>query len=269
MNITQFLDTNCILLNSQADTKDGVLKEIAGLAVQSEGLSHFTELDIYNALQTRETLSSTGIENGVALPHCQMDMLDEIVLGVMTTKQGIAFDSIDSAPAQLFFFIIGPTEKRYLHVHLLASLSRIVMKDQTRKAILNAQSEEEIIRILKSAGKQEGDYSEEEKKCLFTVYIQNQDYTDTILSVFSHAMEGSLIVQETERTSNFFNKKPLFQSFAKKDTNPIRIIKATARKSACNELIRQIHTAIPDLETETGMLLTVEDLIYSAGSVEL
>ena len=94
------LQRDAIILDMKAATKEAALRELAGVAATLCG--RFTEETLYNVLVERETVGSTGVGNGVAIPHGKIDGLDEILLCFGRSKAGINFDAIDNRPAHLF-----------------------------------------------------------------------------------------------------------------------------------------------------------------------
>ena len=96
----------------------------------------------------REELASTGMENGIAIPHAKTDAVDGLVACVGVTKHGVDFESLDRRPARIFIMTLSPVSGAGPHVQFLAAISRILTDAKTRKAILKARTDEELLAIL-------------------------------------------------------------------------------------------------------------------------
>ena len=96
MSLFNVLRPEAIQAGTSATTKEALLHEIAVLAKKSPCLKNLSENDIYEGLSKRESLGSTGFGDGIAIPHCRLDGIDEFVVGIITSPQGIEFDALDS-----------------------------------------------------------------------------------------------------------------------------------------------------------------------------
>jgi len=142
MKIKQILAKSCILAELSATTKDGVLEELASLISQANpGLSRD---EIIQVLKEREQLGSTGIGNGVAIPHGKLPALQQIVTGFGRSVPGIEFDSQDGKPAHLFFVLLAPENAASLHLKALARLSRLLKDFHFRNKLMEASGSEQL-----------------------------------------------------------------------------------------------------------------------------
>ena len=92
MDLSDFLfEKNVKIINENID-KDGLLNEIAKLASSDES----TQKKIFENLKEREGLGSTGFGNGIAIPHCALDNIDEFIIGIITVPNGVDYDSLDN-----------------------------------------------------------------------------------------------------------------------------------------------------------------------------
>ena len=128
MSLLESLYPECIQIGSKAVDKDGVLWEIAGLAKNNPALAAYSEGELYDALEEREKIGSTGFGEGVAIPHCSLDRLSEFVVGVLIIPGGVEFKSLDGKKTAVFFFIIGPRRERNRHIQLLSSISKLLQQ---------------------------------------------------------------------------------------------------------------------------------------------
>ncbi|APG26063.1 MAG: PTS sugar transporter subunit IIA [Syntrophotalea acetylenica] len=146
MKIVDLLNPAAIVADLSAVDKDAVLEELAKAVVQVEkSLDHG---DVVRVLQERERLGSTGIGDGVAIPHGKLRTIDQLVLSFGRSGKGVEFDSLDGKPAQLFFLLLAPEESVGMHLKTLARISKLLKSSAVRQRLLSADSEAELYRII-------------------------------------------------------------------------------------------------------------------------
>lgn len=138
-------------LNLASTDRDSVLNELVNQIPQ---LSEQPEAKktLLRALQERELLHSTGIGDGIALPHARnalVGLVDEPIVVFARHSTGIAYGAIDNVPARLFFLLIAPTVTQ--HLGILARLSRILRDPKVRQNLLTADRPEKVISLIKDA----------------------------------------------------------------------------------------------------------------------
>lgn len=146
MNIVDILKKEYIICNLMSKDKPEVLREISKVFLYNH--EHIDPEAIFNVLIARENLGSTGIGEGIAIPHGKMPGLTEPVISFGRSRQGIAFDSMDGMPAHLFFAIVAPENSTGIHLKLLAKLSRMLKDEAFREKLLKAESVQEIYKEL-------------------------------------------------------------------------------------------------------------------------
>ncbi|MBM9613678.1 PTS sugar transporter subunit IIA [Desulfobulbus rhabdoformis] len=142
------LNSDAIILDMKATTKDGALRELAGLAATQCG--RFTEEVLYQILLEREAVGSTGVGNGVAIPHGKIEGLDQILLCFGRSRAGIDFNAIDKRDAYLFMLMISPAGKGGEYLQTLARVSRILKKSRNRQLLFDYPTREEIVTLFAS-----------------------------------------------------------------------------------------------------------------------
>ncbi|WP_310599961.1 PTS sugar transporter subunit IIA [Desulfobulbus sp.] len=140
------LHHDAMLLNMKAATKEAALRELAGVAATVCG--RFTEATLLHALLEREAVGSTGLGNGVAIPHGKLEGLDEILLCFGRSRTGIDFDAIDNRPAHLFVMLLSPASKAGEYLKTLAMVSKILKQPGNRQRLLDSTSRDEIAAIF-------------------------------------------------------------------------------------------------------------------------
>lgn len=152
IRISETLRPACLRVPLSADTKRGVIEELVD-ALVAAGLVSDRERTV-RAVWERETMRTTGIGNGVAIPHGRCAAAGEIVLAVGIAPRGVDFDSIDHQPAHVIVLLISPAEKTGAHIQALARISRLLSNDAFRKRLSALTNPEEVCRAF---AEQEGD----------------------------------------------------------------------------------------------------------------
>ena len=146
MKILDLLQQVSIDINAQCQNKDEAIDHLVDLMDKQGNLNDKEEYK--KGIYAREALFSTGIGEGIAIPHAQSDAVKQAGLAAMVVKNGVDYESLDQQPAYLFFMIavsnIGGNE----HLQILAMLSQMLMDADFKNALINASSEEEFMRII-------------------------------------------------------------------------------------------------------------------------
>ena len=148
MKISDIMKEEGILPNLTSRNKLSVLRELSNILVTSFKLKHPTDA-IVKILEAREELGSTGIGDGVAIPHGKLPSLSEELLVFGRSVEGVEFDSVDGKFAHLFFLLMGPEESAGIHLKALARLSRLIKNSAFRDLLIKAKSSREIMEIFK------------------------------------------------------------------------------------------------------------------------
>ena len=102
------------------------------------------ETELYGALAEREKLGSTGVEDGIAIPHAKVSHLDRIVLACGRSIRGLDFEAHDGNPTHLFFVLLAPANATGMHLKVLARLSRLLKEARVRARLMAAASGDEL-----------------------------------------------------------------------------------------------------------------------------
>jgi len=146
MKMMDLLREDFILEDLKAAGKREVLAELSG--VFARGKARFDLQEMLHVLLEREKLGSTGIGDGIAIPHGKLAGLEEIMLAFGRSREGIDFDTMDGKPAHLFFLLIAPEESAGQHLKVLAKISRMLKDADFRKRLLEAKGREELCTVL-------------------------------------------------------------------------------------------------------------------------
>ena len=146
MRIAEFLREDLVSPDLGASDKAGVLAELcAGLA---RAYPSFSAQQLTGTLLEREKLGSTGIGEGVAIPHGKLPGLPGLLAAFGRKRAGVDFAAIDGKPTHLFFVLFAPDNSAGLHLKALARISRLFKQPQFRQAILNAAGAPGIFRLI-------------------------------------------------------------------------------------------------------------------------
>jgi len=146
MQITGMFKKDYIIEELKATTKRAVLAELSEiLSRDAEGLPPGAMVEV---LLEREKLGSTGIGDGIAIPHGKLKNLDRLMISFGRSRQGIDFDAIDGKPVHLFFLLMAPESSTGQHLKALAKISRMLKDPEFRNDLMAATSAGEIYRKI-------------------------------------------------------------------------------------------------------------------------
>ncbi|OPY08936.1 MAG: PTS system fructose-specific EIIABC component [Syntrophaceae bacterium PtaB.Bin095] len=146
MKIIDMLKVEDILVDLRSDNKGDVLRELVQPFVESP--RNLDSEATVHALHERERLGSTGIGDGIAIPHGKIPGLDELVLSFGRSAAGIPFDAMDGKPVHLFFLLIAPENSAGLHLKALAKISKMLKDGVFRTKLMTARTREDLYKII-------------------------------------------------------------------------------------------------------------------------
>ena len=145
MKILDFIDPKKIITALKATDKKGVLEE---LTLPVADITQIEHKELVRVLIEREHLGSTGIGNGIGIPHGKLKNLQSLILGVGISRKGVNFDAMDKKPTHIFFLLLTPDNSTDLHLKLLARISKILKEESFKDKILVSSDKEEVIRLI-------------------------------------------------------------------------------------------------------------------------
>jgi PTS system nitrogen regulatory IIA component len=146
MKILDVLGKEAINVDLKAMDKKGILDELAAPIARRTGKS---QEELVKILLERERLGSTGIGNGIGIPHGKIKDLDALQLGFGLSRKGVPFESIDGRPAHLFFLLVTPENSAGLHLKLLARLSRLLKDEEFKSRLVQSSTADDVVRIIR------------------------------------------------------------------------------------------------------------------------
>lgn len=148
MKITDFLREKAISADLTAADKGGVIRELVRLLVRAGEIKPTDEEKLVPILLAREALGSTGIGQGVGIPHGKSNCVRGLVGAFGISRRGVNFDSLDGEPAHVFFLLVAPEDSAGPHLKALARISRLLKDRFFRETLKEAKDERQVLRII-------------------------------------------------------------------------------------------------------------------------
>ncbi len=146
MRISDILQAEAIAADLKAKGKQEALSELVDTMMKVE--SGLDRDEVVKVLLEREKLGSTGIGDGVAIPHGKLKGLKELIISFGRSRMGVEFDSMDGKPVNLFFLLIAPEESIGIHLKTLARISKLLKNSFVRQKLCEASNAEDIFSII-------------------------------------------------------------------------------------------------------------------------
>ena len=146
MKITQLLTKKTILLSIEGNQKETTIDQLVNILYRAGKISSKSEYKA--AILKREEQSTTGIGEGIAIPHAKVAAVKEAAIAFGKSVTGVDYESLDGQPAHLFFMIAAPEGANNTHLEALARLSGMLMNEEVRKELLNATTADEVVSII-------------------------------------------------------------------------------------------------------------------------
>lgn len=148
MNVARYLKPGCVVLDLKAADKRTGMEELLKTFADSGAVPRNRTDDLLRILIERENLSSTGLGNGIALPHAKIDAIDRILVAFGLSRKGIDFQAPDGEPAHYIFLVLAPTNESGEYLKALAAISTVMKDKANRRRLLHAKTLEEALKIF-------------------------------------------------------------------------------------------------------------------------
>ncbi len=149
MKITDLLNEEAIQINGIAKNKEDAIKKMIDLMMKNKNIKNKEEYT--KIVMQREKEGTTGIGEGIAIPHGKSDVVDKPGLSAMIIPDGVDFESLDGQPAKLIFLIAAPNTKDNIHLEVLSRLSTLLMDTEFRKNLLSSKTPKEFLNYIDKA----------------------------------------------------------------------------------------------------------------------
>ena len=145
MKIADILRPECVISDIQAATKKDILEELATPVAREY---HLDVDELVGVLQAREKLGSTGIGEGVAIPHGKIGDLKTVAAAMARSSRGLSFDAIDNKPCHIFFMLVAPSNSATQHLKALARASMLLKDPTLRQKLMETRSSSEMYHLI-------------------------------------------------------------------------------------------------------------------------
>jgi len=150
MSFLELVKPNIIKTPLQSKTKEGIIKELLQLLIDAGKVTDFEST--YNAILQRESQISTGLADGIAIPHAKTKTVDSLTLAIGILPEGIDFNALDGQLSYIFFMLLAPPDEAALHMKALSEIAKLVQTKDLCKLLINAKNAQEIAEILQGKG---------------------------------------------------------------------------------------------------------------------
>jgi PTS system nitrogen regulatory IIA component len=146
--VFELLDKRYILTNLQEKPKEELIKEMISFLPHTE-IADISSEEIVQAILKRESLESTGIGNGIAIPHTRLSSIKNFYIILGLSKKGVDFEAIDRKPVHIIFLVLAREDDKTLYIRILARLARLLHNEEFRNSLLEQNSPEDVIHFIK------------------------------------------------------------------------------------------------------------------------
>ena len=149
MNLLDILSVESTIVDLKGESKEDLIAELVNSLPVGDAITDRDQ--VLQAVLDREKIMSTGIGDGIAIPHGKSAAVTELVAAMGTQRRGVDFDALDGEPAFVFFLLVSPANVSGPHIKALARISRLLKNDEFKKKLIEANSAEEIIATIEVA----------------------------------------------------------------------------------------------------------------------
>jgi len=146
-SLADYLAAGAVSVDLKARDKPEALSELCALLDASK--VPMNGASILEAVRGRESAGTTGIGDGVAVPHARCPAVGETFLAVGLSRAGVPFDAPDQVPVRIFFLLVGPPDSSSLHLRLLAQIAQTVKDSAMRTRLLAAETSDQVVQLLR------------------------------------------------------------------------------------------------------------------------
>jgi len=148
MTLLDILSPDSTIVDLKGETKEEIIAELVDSLANNDVV---TDRDkVLQAVLEREKIMSTGIGDGIAIPHGKSDSVERLIAALGTQRRGVDFEALDGEPAYVFFLLVSPANVSGPHIKALARISRLLKNDEFKKKLIAAESSTAIIDIIET-----------------------------------------------------------------------------------------------------------------------
>lgn len=147
--LSELLPSSLVKVPLEATTKDEILAELVGVLADGRCIRDADE--VLRVIREREAVLSTGIGNGVAIPHGKSMASPQLSIAAGVSREPVAYDALDGEPVRLIFLLVGPEAAAGAHIKALSRISRLVRQPDLRQRLLDSVDSEAFVEALREA----------------------------------------------------------------------------------------------------------------------
>lgn len=148
MQIMDFLAKKSIITDLKSSKKEDVIKEMVDSLINAGDIEKRHRAKLIDALMSRESLGSTAIGQGIAIPHAKCDCANKLIAGFALSKKGVDFDSLDGELAYIFFLLVAPHDSAGPHLKALARISRLLKDKYFRDTLRSCTEDKSVVKAI-------------------------------------------------------------------------------------------------------------------------
>jgi fructose-specific phosphotransferase system IIA component len=148
MKLKDLLSKDIIRIPLENQGKSKIIEELVDILYESKRISDKDA--VLKAVLDREAVMSTGMGDGVAIPHAKSDSVDELIAAFGITSEPVDFESIDGKPVRMIFLLVGPTDQTGPHLKALSRISRLMHREDFRQKLAVSQTSDQVIEAIEA-----------------------------------------------------------------------------------------------------------------------
>jgi fructose-specific phosphotransferase system IIA component len=153
MILTQILQPECVKVPLENTDNENIIEELVDTLSQQNLTSDKDKT--LEAVMTREKTRSTGIGSGIAIPHGKTNTVKELVMAIGIAKEPVDFESVDGKPVSIILLLVSPTDKTGPHIQALAKISKLMLDEDFKQNLLNAENPQQAYDLISSKEEKE------------------------------------------------------------------------------------------------------------------
>jgi nitrogen PTS system EIIA component len=272
MDIATILDGSGCRQKLAAGTRDEAMKIIAGLLSLNPAAKEVSTGAILKGMMDREELGSTGLGNGVAIPHCRLEGMKGFALVLAVCDRGINWQSLDGRSVHIICGIAGPVDGTEEHLRLLAGAARVLGSGRARYELINSKTEfamrEAFLYHLTPVTMKH--MAKSRKKLLILVLQEEKAYNEIMELFLEMGVEGAVTVN-SDMMGPMLSNVPIFAGFmdvlGRSRPEP-RLVLALIPEQEVDETVSAVEEITGDLDNHRGACIIVTDVLACRGSLE-
>lgn len=274
MKLKEILDPGSCSTDLAARNRDEAMEAVAGLLALNPAANGVSAGEIAHGLLEREKLGSTGVGDGVAIPHCRMDSMNGFALALCVCRRGLAWNSSDGRSVHIICAIAGPEDATDEHLRILAGAARVLGKGKARHEILNSDTEfamrEAFLYHLVPVTSRLEEGRRDKRKLVILVLQEEETYNRIMELFLEGGIEGS-VTMNASMMGTVLSNVPLFAGFmdvlGRSRPEP-RVVLTLLAEDRVDEMVSEIENITGELDTHRGACIIVSDPLIIRGSLE-